>query len=73
MFEHGRIILNDEGANQRNSWQSEFKDELIMFPTKDVHDDLVDGLSLINQMAVTSYNRDEDDYAEEVLDVVVGF
>jgi phage terminase large subunit-like protein len=73
MFEHGRIILNDEGANQRNSWQSEFKDELIMFPTKDVHDDLVDGLSLINQMAVTSYNSDENDYQEEVLDVVVGF
>lgn len=54
-FEHGRIILNEE-----EDW-TEFKDQLLMFPTKGVHDDLPDCLSYVDQMAVTSYSRYEDD------------
>lgn len=34
MFEHGRVILNDDEDF------GEFKDQLLMFPTKGVHDDL---------------------------------
>jgi phage terminase large subunit-like protein len=73
MFEHGRVILNGEGRNDRGSWQANFIDELLMFPTKDVHDDLVDALAYINQMAVTSYAMDNEYDDLEVLDVVVGF
>lgn len=58
MFEHGRITLNiDQDFD-------EFKDQLLMFPSKGVHDDLPDSLSYISQMAVTSYMEDDvsDDY-----------
>ena len=74
MFEHGRVIINNEGKNDRNSWQSVFLDEYLMFPTKDVHDDLIEAVAYINQMAVTNYRTDEDDnYEHEVIDMVVGF
>lgn len=58
-FEHGRIILNKE-----EEW-SEFTDQLLMFPTKGVHDDLVDALAYIEQLAISSYvpEYDEEDYS----------
>lgn len=68
MFEHGRITLN------RDIEWDVFLDEYLMFPTKNVHDDLIDALSMISQMAVTTYgdpNDDADDY--QVMDVIVGF
>lgn len=73
MFEHGRIILNDDGMNIKSSWQREFLDEYMMFPTKSVHDDLIDALSDIAQMAVTTY-RDEDDDNDgyEPIDIITG-
>ena len=66
-LEHGRVKFNEE-----QDWD-EFKDQLIMFPTTGVHDDLVDALSYADQLAVTSYNTDyeEDDY--EVLDIISGY
>lgn len=66
-LEHGRVKFNEE-----QDWD-EFKDQLIMFPTTGVHDDLVDALSYTDQLAVTSYNADyeEDDY--EVLDIISGY
>lgn len=57
-LEHGRIILNVE-----EDW-TEFKDQLLMFPTKGVHDDLPDCLSYIDQLAVTSYSKYDDDEEE---------
>lgn len=74
MFEHGRVTLNEDGKNNRDSWQSVFLDEYLMFPTKDVHDDLIDALSLVNQLAITTY-ADPNGYDDEpeVLDIVVGF
>ena len=73
MFEHGRIILNEEGIKDKRGWQNEFLDEYLMFPTKDVHDDMIDALSLINQLAVTTY-ANLDDYEEEYepIDIVAG-
>lgn len=67
MFEHGRIILNREG-----DWD-DFKDQLLMFPTKGVHDDLVDGLSYISQMAVTTYSNDDVSEEVEVLSDISGY
>ena len=66
-FEHGRIVLNSEEDFD------EFVDQLLMFPTAGVHDDLPDALSYIDQLAVTSYfdGDDEDDW--EALDVISGY
>jgi predicted phage terminase large subunit-like protein len=69
-FEHGRITLND--SLDKNDWK-EFIDQFLMFPTAGVHDDLIDSLSYVDQLAVTSYNTDYDDDEYEPLDIVSGF
>jgi hypothetical protein len=52
----------------------EFVDQLLMFPTSGVHDDLPDALSYIDQLAVTSYFDGDDDQDDwEVLDVIAGY
>jgi hypothetical protein len=66
-FEHGRIVLNSE-----EDWD-EFKDQLLMFPSQGVHDDLPDALSYIDQLAVTSYFQDDQEDEWEPLDVISGF
>lgn len=73
MFEHGRIIINEDGVNNKNSWQSSFLDEYLMFPTKNVHDDMIDSLADISQMAVTTYRTEDDDSDEyEPYDIISG-
>lgn len=68
MFEHGRIILNEE-----ENWD-EFKDEYLMFPTKNVHDDILESLAYISQLAVTTYaDADSDSQEWEPIDIVAGF
>ena len=67
-FEHGKVILNCEGDFD------EFTDQLLMFPTPQVHDDLPDALSYIDQLAITSYNFDDDGGDEwETMDVISGY
>jgi hypothetical protein len=66
-FEHGRVILNAEEDFD------EFVDQLLMFPTSNVHDDLVDALSYIDQLAVTSYSIDNESDDWEALDVISGY
>ena len=69
-FEHGRITLNDN--LDKSDWK-EFIDQFLMFPTAGVHDDLIDSLSYIDQLAVTSYNTDYDDDEYEILDPISGY
>lgn len=69
-FEHGRITLNDN--LDKSDWK-EFIDQFLMFPTAGVHDDLIDSLSYIDQLAVTSYNTDYDDDDYEILDPISGY
>ena len=66
-FEHGRIKLN-----KGKDW-SEFIDQYLMFPTAGVHDDLIDSLSYVDQLAVSTYGNglDEDDW--ETIDVIAGY
>jgi|TARA_R110000796_G_scaffold17175_1_gene53071 predicted phage terminase large subunit-like protein len=66
-FENGYIKL-DKGA-----WNNEFLDQLFQFPNKLVHDDLIDALSYIEQLAKVSYAFDfeEDDY--EPMDAISGY
>jgi predicted phage terminase large subunit-like protein len=57
-FEHGKIKL------KRNSdWNMTFIDEASAFPSKLVHDDLLDALAYIDQMAIVPYfEPDETEY-----------
>jgi predicted phage terminase large subunit-like protein len=66
-FEHGRIKLNKD-----KDW-SEFIDQYLMFPTNGVHDDLIDSLSYVDQLAVSTYGTgyEEDDW--ETIDVIAGY
>lgn len=68
-FEHGRIILNKD-----EKWD-DFEDEYRMFPTKGVHDDLLDSVSLVDQLAVATYgmatSMDDEEYV--IQDEIVGF
>ena len=66
-FEHGKVVLNEE-----EDWK-EFQDQLLMFPTNQVHDDLIDALSYIDQLAVTSYFEDDDNEGVEPLDFISGY
>ena len=65
-FEHGRIVLNSE-----ENWD-EFIDQLLLFPSIGVHDDLIDSLSYIDQLAVTSYFVDDQEDEWEPIDVISG-
>lgn len=53
-FEHGNIILNEE-----EDWE-DLKEELLLFGAKDIHDDLVDALSYVDQMAISIYNDEPE-------------
>jgi hypothetical protein len=66
-LEHGRISFNED-----EDWE-EFKDQLIMFPTSGVHDDLVDALAYIDQLAITNYNQDYEEEEYEILDPIAGY
>jgi phage terminase large subunit-like protein len=66
-FEHGRISFNED-----KEWTEAF-DQISMFPTAGLHDDLVDALSYTDQLAVTSYQADYDDEDWEPLDKISGF
>jgi phage terminase large subunit-like protein len=66
-FEHGKITLNED-----EDWE-EFRDQLLMFPTTQVHDDLVDALSFVDQLAVTTYFHDDDSDGVEPLDWISGY
>lgn len=68
-FEHGRVVLNEEGK-----WINEFVDQLLNFPNTQMHDDLIDALSYVDQIAVVSYKFDEDDAEEwEPLNMIAGY
>lgn len=65
-FEHGRITLN------QGDWNYPFCDQLFLFPDSRTHDDMVDALSYIDQIATTFYQREiEDDF--EPFDEAVGY
>jgi predicted phage terminase large subunit-like protein len=67
-FEQGLITLN------RGDWNVQFLDELFQFPDRLTHDDMVDALAYIDQLAIIPYgyeHYDTDDY--EVLDDISGY
>ena len=66
-FEHGRIKLNED-----KEW-GEFIDQYLLFPTAGVHDDLIDSLSYVDQLAVVAYNAYYDEDEWEIIDSVSGY
>ena len=67
-FEHKKIKI------KRADWNPAFVDEASAFPSKLVHDDLLDALSYIDQLAVVPYATDldiEDDYVP--MDAIAGY
>jgi len=67
-LEHGRITFN------KGEWNSDMLEQLLLFPDTLVHDDLVDSLAYIDQLANVAYGIGDMDFDEpEILDVVSGY
>jgi predicted phage terminase large subunit-like protein len=66
-FEHGNITLN------KGDWNTEFLDELFQFPNKLVHDDLIDSLAYIDQLAQVAYGVDYEEEEYELTDYYAGY
>jgi len=67
-FEHGKIKLKTA------PWNPALVDEASGFPSSLVHDDLIDSLAYIDQLAVVPYATDldmEDDYVP--MDAIAGY
>ena len=66
-FEHGQIHLSE------GEWNTEFLDQLFQFPNPLVHDDLVDSLAYVDQLAKVSYYFDFEEDELEIIDPVAGY
>lgn len=67
-FEHGRITLNE------GEWNIQFVDELMQFPSALTHDDMIDALSYIDQLARVAYAGNFEEHDDwECLDSVAGY
>lgn len=67
-FEHGLVTL------KKAEWNSKFLDELFQFPDPLTHDDLVDSLAYIDQLAKVAYAGSWEEYDNfEELDSVAGY
>lgn len=66
-FENGYVTLNV------GEWNTEFLDQLFQFPNSMVHDDLIDALSYIEQLAKVSYVLDYEEEEWEPVDVLSGW
>ena len=67
-FEQGVITLGV------GDWNAGFLDELFQFPNPLVHDDLIDSLAYIDQLAIVAYSFDfEDDNEFTFIDPIAGY
>lgn len=66
-FEHGQIVLSE------GEWNTEFLDQLFQFPNPLVHDDLVDALAYVDQLAKVSYYAHFEEEDVEIIDYHAGY
>jgi len=66
-FENGFVTLS------RGEWNTRFLDQLFQFPDPLTHDDLVDALAYVDQLANVAYDYDYEIDDHEILDVVSGY
>ena len=69
-FEHGRITLN----TKKKDWHPTFLDQLFAFPDPLTHDDLIDSLAYIDQLAKVVYAGNWEEYDDyETIDSIAGY
>jgi len=68
-FEKGRITLKEA------PWNRKFVNQLLDFPNPMAHDDLLDALAYIDQVAKTNYHHDFEDIVSDYqpLDAYIGY
>ena len=67
-FENGIVSIN------KGDWNARFLDQLFQFPDPLTHDDLVDALAYVDQLANVPYGIAELEFEEpEILDIVAGY
>lgn len=67
-FENGVVTL------KKGEWNARFLDQLFQFPDALTHDDLIDALAYIDQLANVPYGIGELEFEEpEILDIVTGY
>tara|TARA_R110002073_G_scaffold175355_1_gene332771 strand:- start:4674 stop:5924 length:1251 start_codon:yes stop_codon:yes gene_type:complete len=66
-FENGICTLN------KGEWNTQFMDEIFQFPDPLTHDDMVDSLAYIDQLAKVSYSYDFQIDEFEAIDSVSGY
>lgn len=67
-MEHGRVTLN------KGEWNSTFLDQLFQFPSPLTHDDLIDALAYVDQIAEIAYAGNFEEWDEwEDLDAIAGY
>ena len=66
-FENGYVTLS------KGEWNSRFLDQLFQFPDPLTHDDLIDALAYVDQLAQVAYHYDFEIDDHELLDVIAGY
>jgi predicted phage terminase large subunit-like protein len=67
-FEHGKITLN------KGEWNTPFLDQLFQFPSPLTHDDLIDSLAYIDQLAEVAYPANFEEWDDwTALDATTGY
>jgi predicted phage terminase large subunit-like protein len=67
-YENGYIEMN------KGEWNSPFLDQLFQFPNPLVHDDLIDSLAYIDQLAKVPYHYEDFEFDDfEMLDTLAGY
>ena len=66
-FENGQIQL------KKAEWNTRFMDQLFQFPDPLTHDDLIDALAYVDQLAKVAYTYEFEIDDHEILDIVAGY
>ena len=66
-FENGYVTLS------KGEWNSRFLDQLFQFPDPLTHDDLIDALAYVDQLAQVAYHYDFEIDDHEILDITAGY
>ena len=67
-MEHGKITFNE------GDWNTQMLDELFQFPSKLTHDDMIDSLAYVDQLAMNAYGGNIDEINSfEPLDDLTGY
>ena len=66
-FENSQIKL------KKAEWNNKFMDQLFQFPDSLTHDDLIDALAYIDQLAQVAYDYEYEINDHEILDIVAGY